>query len=434
MPAWSPGVRRRSSLEREEGASVVRRAIAAIGLIPRDIVPVVAWQWTREGWTPAVGTAYRPPSPMTTRWLDTRDVRGSTKTPPILFDAESLAWLTLDEIRASLKPFGATGEPGRRRKNVTLVHWTVDDGVADDGWLNEREDQEWMSRLTRRNWRQRAAQAPLDHPAIQSARLDRLAAELRVALRGRTTGVPLADPRVRVRIPKRRLGKFNPDRDLKTSEARAKWDADQARYRAIAFLDGRNSNGTGNSQGERRALPHDKGKGDDGGWARGVGIKKGPRILAVKRARERAEARAYPDRRPAAIRALDVLQPAVQKVLAIGRGQSGNWHTLGHGDVLVHRLVIELAWRSHEALGVLGEAQEHGATEFDTATMLAIAKALTRLMRRETRAEDVTRAVTGVLRGQPGDGRRALEAAVAWREGVSVQTIRKRLAGKIFAS
>jgi hypothetical protein len=234
-------------------------------------------------------------------------------------------------------------------------------------------------------------------------------------------------------MPKRKPGRFDPDRDLKTSEARARWDADQARYRAIGFLDRRDSDRLGNRQAERRVLPHDNGEGDDGGWARGVGVKKGSRILAVKRARECAEARAYRDRRPAAIRALDAVQPAVQKVLAIGRDLSGDWRTLGYNDVVVHRLVIELARRSQDALGVLGEAEEYGAIEFDTTTMLAIAEALTRLKGRQTRADDVMRAVKSVLRGQPGDGRRALEAAVAWREGVSVQTIRKRPAGKIFA-
>jgi hypothetical protein len=72
--------------------------------------------------------------------------------------------------------------------------------------------------------------------------------------------------------------------------------------------------------------------------------------------------------------------------------------------------------------------------EFDTPTAAAIAASLTRLKDRQTFAHDVMRAVNGGLRGQPGDGRRALEAAVAWTEGVSPQTIRKRAAGKIFAS
>jgi hypothetical protein len=291
-----------------------------------------------------------------------------------------------------------------------------------------------MSRLTRRNWRQRAAKAEPDHPKIQSARVDRLAAELRVALRARAAGVPLADPRVRVRMRKRKSASFDPDRDLKTPEARARWEADQVRYRAISLLDGRDSDRTGNKQAERRALPHDNGEGDDGGWARGVGAKKGLRILAVKHARERAEARAFRDRRPAAVRALEVVEPAVQNVLAIRRGQPGDWRTLGHNDVLVHRLVVELARRAPDALHLLGEAEEQGAVEVDPATTRALATALARLNRREISARDVTRAITGALRGHPGDGRRALEAAVAWVEGVSVQTIRRRAAGKNFAS
>ena len=148
-----------------------QRRLPSFDLIPRDIVPIVAWQWTATGWTPAVGLAHSPPSPITTRWLDTRDVRGWTKTRPIRFDGETLAWLALDAVRVALKPFGAAGEPGRKRKNVTLVDWTVDDGAADEGWLDERENQGWMSRLPRRTWRQRAAKAEPDHPAIQSARV-----------------------------------------------------------------------------------------------------------------------------------------------------------------------------------------------------------------------------------------------------------------------
>jgi hypothetical protein len=111
----------------------VKRAVPSVDLIARDLVPIVAWEWTRKEWTPALGMTCCPPSPMTTRWLDTRDVRGWTKTCPIRFDAETLAWLSLDEVRVALKPFGAAGEPGRKRKNVALVHWTVDDGAADDG-------------------------------------------------------------------------------------------------------------------------------------------------------------------------------------------------------------------------------------------------------------------------------------------------------------
>jgi len=41
---------------------------------------------------------------MATRRLDTRDVRGSSKTRPFRFDVETLAWLTLDEVRVVLKP------------------------------------------------------------------------------------------------------------------------------------------------------------------------------------------------------------------------------------------------------------------------------------------------------------------------------------------
>jgi|RhiMetdeSRZDD1v2_1073273.scaffolds.fasta_scaffold56974_4 hypothetical protein len=55
---------------------------------------------------------------MATRRLDTRDVRGSSKTRPFRFDVETLAWLTLDEVRVVLKPFGADGEPGRKRKKA----------------------------------------------------------------------------------------------------------------------------------------------------------------------------------------------------------------------------------------------------------------------------------------------------------------------------
>jgi hypothetical protein len=203
----------------------------------------------------------------TSRWLGGSSLRGATKTSPIIYDQAVWDWL-----RECGMVWDDTGRKGRGPTRQ----------LSDRDVLGEDLDDVPSKKLHPR-WRGRLSNDP-GHVLDHRARAARLAHELRVALRSRAAGAPVAHPNAspdrpgKLRRPRRSelLEKLSP-------EARARWEDDRFLDRALAH------HAYDNVAPQARNMDKRDLRGNDGGWAHDVGAHEASKLMARRRAVERVQ-------------------------------------------------------------------------------------------------------------------------------------------------
>ena len=299
--------------------------------------------------------------------------------------APELLWS--EEPRAKRREVHRGGYPDGGRDAVCE---SADDGAVEEGW---------SARLRHPRWRQRLEQ----HSKAGYRYLRRWARDRNPRLE-RSKGGPKQPANWR---------RFDPA--ILTPEGRAKWDGER---QLDSWL------GDPTRRDDEVPITRDKGDLDRLAWARKVRVHKADRLLSLKRTRQRAEANVeqYLSRNATPVEAaLKRLGPAVRRTIA----RPLDW-TMRKADVqaaMPKHIIVELARREPEAYAVLADIEADGATEIPDFLIDALEGIVERIGRGVGASFPCE--LRAALRGEPGDGKRVIEAAAACGSGVRTATLKK---------
>lgn len=303
----------------------------------------------------------------TRRWLDTRDRRGKTSTEPIVYGAAEAQFLAQNGI-------GRRGDARHKDREVHRRDDVLDDGAIDIGWASKVRHPRWKDRLEK-----------YSEPSYRYFR--RWARSIRFE-RNEWSDLLTAEARERWWV----------DRELDRASSRAQWYATTFWNSGLTSTDG-------------------------SGWASAVGVRKADRLQAVKSARRRAETdvERYLSRHTSAVdTALAALGRAVRRTIA----RPLSFKSPEYWAILPAHLAVSLARREPDSFSALAEMEADGASEIPGPVLAA----LSRTFRRQLGlggGPTLVMDLTAVLRGEPGDGQRVLEAAAAHASHVKLTTFKK---------
>jgi len=325
------------------------------------------------------------------RWLDTKDRRGRTKTEPIAYGASDFQFLAQYSIARQ-------SETRPKDREVHGHQEVFDDGSIDIGWASKVRHPRWKDRLE-------------NHTEASYRYLRRWAHSIQLHRN---------DAREKDRTPRspKSWRKFSPN--MLSPEARARWSIDRELDRLSRRADQYTT-----TLWNSILLSTDDGT----DRTSAVGVKKADRVLALKLAHRRAEATVerFLNRNTTPVdAALQALGPTVRRTIArpLG-GRSPEYWT-----ALTRYLTVDLARREPVAYAALAEIEVYGAVEIPQSIVDALERTIQRRGRLgggRTFAADLR----VVLRGEPGDGQRILEAAAATTSGVRVATFKKNRAATV---
>jgi hypothetical protein len=349
----------------------------------------------------------------------------STAAAPVPADElawkkEHAPWSRWDPDRKSVVPEGRrTGAEDKKRESWTR---TADDGLVIED-TTDRKLGDWAAKLLHPQARSKGRKLTDDVlPAFHRARADRIRREFRLMLAvahefriPRRIARAAAKERLREKPKLHELSRRVSWLEL-APEVQKGVLAEREFNRALDEAQGPGNHWLINEVPLARAdsiLDHT-------GWAARVGTRKADRLLALKRARQNVEAAVerYLDRDTSpVVAALWRLRWAIRRLLirpAVPVIQAE----------LPQRVAVELARQEAEDYTTLAEIDEEGASAVPEAVVEALTRTIRRLLGKSTPVPDAV-PLMAVLRGQPGDGQRVIDAAAAYVCSIQPATLKK---------